>query len=101
MSRESRWTDAVCSYRARENTEDPAALVIELSLSEPDDRAPALVWIAWHEVQAGCWSRLAARDSMFAWHDEFIGGYHREQVGLLRAGHPGDKATLPRRNPDL
>jgi hypothetical protein len=73
--------------------------VIELSLNEPDKLAPALVWIAWHEVQADCWSRLAARDSMLAWHDEFIGDYHREQVQRLRADHPGSKATLHRLDP--
>lgn len=83
MSREERWTKAVERYQWLACHADAATALGEVQWTEPDARAPVSVWIAWHEVQAECWSRLAARDSAFDWHDRFIGGYHREQARKL------------------
>ncbi len=83
MSREGRWAAAVERYQWLACHVDAATALGEVGSTEPDERAPVSVWIAWHEVQAECWSRLAARDSMFDWHDRFIGGYHREQARSL------------------
>jgi hypothetical protein len=90
---EDRWPDAVVRYRRLECDKDPAVVVYLLSQCEPDKGAPAYVWIAWHEVQADCWSRIADRDSMFEPHDQLIGGYHRREVRRLTSGRPAD--TVP------
>jgi hypothetical protein len=99
MKPEDRWPDAVVRYRRLECDEDPALVVYLLGQCEPDTCAPAYVWIAWHEVQADCWSRIADRDPIFEPHDRLIGGYHREEVRRLASAWPAAITAGSRRVP--
>lgn len=101
MSREDRWAKVVDRYNWLASHEDAATALCEVQWTEPDVHAPVSVWVAWHEVQAECWSRLAARDSLFVWHDRFIGGYHRELARrLASAGWRSDvRYAIARRVP--
>jgi hypothetical protein len=83
-------TAIVDRYRWMAANVDAATVLCELRLSDPDEHAPSGVWIAWHEIQAECWALLAARDGMFDWHDQFIGGDHREKALLLKR-NPADR----------
>lgn len=85
MSCQRRWMDVVDHYHQLDTTADAADAVVELGMCEPDKYAPRFVWLAWHEVQTECWSRLAARDSLFIWYDQFIGGHHRDEVRRLKS----------------
>lgn len=51
----------------------------------PREEARASAWIEWHERQADCWKRLAARDSTFLEHDRWLGDEHRRKAMELRA----------------
>jgi len=51
----------------------------------PPEKARAGVWIEWHERQADCWKRLAARDSCWLDHDKWLGDEHRRKAEELRA----------------
>jgi hypothetical protein len=90
---EDRWSDAVVRYRRLECDEDPAFVVYLLSTCEPDKLAPAYVWMAWHEVQADCWARIADRDPIFESTAQFIGGYHREEIRRLASARSTGTAT--------
>lgn len=97
MKPEDRWSDAVVRYRRLECDEDPAVVVYLLSTCEPDQCAPAYVWIAWHEVQADCWTRIAERDPIFESTAQFIGGYHREEMRRLSSPRAADSVPGSRR----
>ncbi len=83
QSDSERWADAVGHYRRLECHMDTVEAVVELCLCVPEG-APDFVWIAWHEVQVECWSRLAAKNPAFATHDRIIGGYHRKELRRLK-----------------
>jgi hypothetical protein len=95
LDRPSKWPDTVSRYRAWEDTEDPAALVGIFGRNRPDKDAPAYVWVAWYEVQANCWARLAVRNPVFAWNDRLVEDYLRERVRRLKAEHPGQAVLTP------
>jgi hypothetical protein len=75
-------------YRRLECDEDPAYVVYLLSQCEPDENAPAYVWMAWHEVQADCWVRIADRDPIFEPTAQLVGGYHRAELRRLASARP-------------